>query len=98
MTTLIAVTMTSAVASEKSSEPGCRKEERKIAEKRVMPAKTVVRPALWRVRSAASRAWWRRRLRAAASRLGSVRSGTEVCAALPTLGAPLSGFREAPGE
>ena len=53
MTTLIAVTTAAAVAIESSSEPGCRKAERTIAMRKVEPAKTVVRPALRRVRSAA---------------------------------------------
>ena len=44
--TLIGVTTTSAVASERSSEPGCRNDERRIEVKRVAPANSVVRPAV----------------------------------------------------
>ena len=44
--TLIGVTTTSPIASERSSEPGCRKDERRIEVKRVAPANTVVRPAV----------------------------------------------------
>ena len=54
MTTLIAVTTTRAVASETSSVPGWRKAEAKSETKRVDPAKTTVRPAVRRLRSAAA--------------------------------------------
>ena len=53
--TLITVTTATAVASESSSEPGCRKAEKTTATNRVTPAKRVVRPALARVAAAASR-------------------------------------------
>jgi hypothetical protein len=51
--TLIAVTTPTAVASESSSEPGCRKAEPTTATIRVTPAKRAVRPALPRAAAAA---------------------------------------------
>ena len=52
--TLIGVTTTSAVASERSSDPGCRNDERRIEVKSVAPANSVVRPAVRLVIRAAS--------------------------------------------
>ena len=52
--TLIGVTTTSAVASESSSDPGCRNDERRIEMKSVAPANSVVRPAVRLVIRAAS--------------------------------------------
>ena len=52
--TLIGVTTTSAVASESSSDPGCRNDERRIEVKSVAPANSVVRPAVRLVIRAAS--------------------------------------------
>jgi hypothetical protein len=52
--TLITVTTPTAVASESSSDPGCRKAEPSTATTSVAPAKRVVRPALARAAAAAS--------------------------------------------
>ncbi len=53
MRTLITVTTAVAVASERSSEPGWRKAEKTRATISVVPAKSVVRPALTLVAAAA---------------------------------------------